>query len=803
MLRKKLYTYIFLLLSSFGISQNRLEGKIKDEKDQPIPFCSLGLMKAKDSTLVKGTVTAENGEFKFESVATGDYLIKVTNVGFSVTWSGIIQIDSLSKINIEPIVLKSSAVNLNEIAVSEFKPTIEFKEGVVILNIENNPIANGNTVFDLLKLIPGVTVDANNNIAVNGRSGVRFLIDGRLQQIPASQMVTILNSMSAQSVSVVELIKNPPAKYDASGSAGLINIVTKKAKVKGFSGSVTQIVSQGDRFRSTSAFNLNYKSNKLSIFTNTSYLDANLETDNRQYRVIDGTPSTTVFNSIGHQEPKRSALNYRAGLEYDITEKTSVGVNVSGGPTSLNNVENTNTTIGGSPFIYDDLAFKINTTQKFSSPVYNFNATHKFDTTGTQLVFSTDYTNFINQYLKVSDNNYYNNNAEVAPTNVYSSGINQNFKIYTQKLDFNTEIKKLFELEAGLKSSFVTNASNATIKFTDSTTGQLYVNPLFTNQYQYHERILAGYISLHKSYKNLSARVGIRSEQTKMDALSEPSMFILHRQYLNFFPNTSLDYKINDKNSIQFTYSYRIDRPSYDQLNPTHNFNEQFNYGTGNPSLRPQYSHNLNLDYQFNNFITFTLGYLRTNNFIYNYNFANQTTKVNVDTVFNFPVRNNYSFGIFINKKIKWYNLQLYGAFMYRNLRGTIEGSSANSQTYQFEGNMNNQFMLPKGFKIQFLVYYSSPFLDGIQYYYPVGSIHLVVQRSFFKNKLDAVLGMYDILHSDIHPYSSTLPGQYYYYWEKNDTRRVRFSLTYKFGKMKITQKSQRSNEDESKRIKN
>jgi iron complex outermembrane receptor protein len=800
--------FLCLVISLFACisarSQNAISGTIADSTKTPIPFCTVALLNAKDSTVVKGNLAGENGDFIFEKIKPGAYIIKCINAGFRPLLSTVITLDSLSKITVDTLILKNDGINLTEVSVSVFKPTVEFKKGVVILNVENNILAGGNTVLELLRRIPGVTIDAQNNISINGRQGVRFLIDGRLQQIPTSQMTTILSGMSADAVSTIELIKNPPAKYDAAGSAGLINIVLKKAKVKGFSGSISQSASQGTQFRSGSTVSLNFKSNKLSVFSNISYYDLQFETNNYLLRRIADTASTFESISRGRQLPHRSILNLSGGLEYEVNKKLILGMNISSSPSNITNTEiSQDNIISGNPFDYSYYKFRIDTKQAINNPVLNINSTYKFDTLGTQLQFSADATDYMENYAKYTENDFYNVAGQQAQLpNRVSTSFNNDFKIYTQKLDFTKEFKNTLTLETGVKSSFVNNSSNAVVQLTDSVTRELKKDTNFSNNYRYHERILAGYITLSRTIKKVDLKAGIRTEQTLINADNAPKSFTLHRNYINFFPSTSLDYKISKKHSLQFNYSYRIDRPNYDQLNPTRVYNDQLNYSSGNPRLKPQYSHYLNMEYNYNNFITLGLGYYRTTGFMYYYAYGNPQTKVTIDTIFNYKERNNAVATIFMQKQVKWLNVQLFGMLAYRNFRGQINDLPANSQTFQYYGNFNIEIMLPKNFKVQLNGFYNSRNTDGVQVYYASGSTSIGLLRSFFDKKLDLSLSLYDVFYTERYPNTNSVGGQYSYYTERNDTRRFRLFAIWKFGKMKITKATKQSSDTEKSRLK-
>ena len=256
------------IFTSRSYSQSVIIGKVEDSTKTSIPFCSLALLNVADSSIVKGNITNEQGEFRFDFISNGQYFLKISYVGFEDSYSALINIDTASELLLPTIQLKIEESSLSEVSVKSFRKTVSFESGKVILNVENDIMASGNYVLELLRKLPGVSIDAQNNISINGKSGVQFLIDGRLQQIPTSQLLTILSNMSSESISTIELIKNPPAKYDASGTGGLINIVTKKAKLKGLNGTLSNSLSHGKGIGEMSNLIINYKNNKWSIFSN-------------------------------------------------------------------------------------------------------------------------------------------------------------------------------------------------------------------------------------------------------------------------------------------------------------------------------------------------------------------------------------------------------------------------------------------------------------------------------------------------------------------------------------------------------
>src|SRR3989344_4716866 len=231
-------------------------------------------------------------------------------------------------------------------------------------------------------------------------------------------------------------------------------------------------------------------------------------------------------------------------------------------------------------------------------------------------------------------------------------------------------------------------------------------------------------------------------------------------------------------------------------MNPIRVFNEQLNYSVGNPTLRPMYTHNINVDYNYNKFLTQTLGAALIKDFMFYYSYTPDSSKVNIDTMFNFPQRNEFFYSISAQKRIKWYSFQTYGVIMYRNLKANILGQEVGSNLFNYYVNLNQEFFLPKEFKIQVWAGYGSGVRDGLQMYAPRSAVHVSVSKTFLDKKLSIALSMNDVFYKDYMAYTSTLSDQSFYYKDRFDTRRFRINLNYRFGKMRIEQRIQTENDN-------
>ena len=803
--KSSLLLFVLLFKLQTLNSQTQIKGTVIDSIGAPVPFCALALLHAKDSSIAKGNFCDEQGRFEFTSVPGGTYVMRIVYSGYTPLVSSVIPLDSSQQnISLPPFVLKSSALLLKEVSVSVFKPTIEFKNGNTVLNVENNLVAGGNTVLELLKRIPGVSVDNQNNITINGKSGVRFLINGRLQYLSAEQMVNMLNGMNAETVATIELIKNPPAKYDAAGTAGLINIVLKKGKLKGFNGNLYEVAGKGIFFRSTTVANLNFKSNKWSVFSNFTYMNLNMGDYYKFHRTVYGDVIKDVINEDGTDKIHREALTGNIGLEYELNPKTTLGLNVNAGPNNANHVQASKITIPtGTLFPYYLLNNASSFSENFNNPSINLNAIHQLDTLGSQIQVSADFTNYLAEEKKNNTNRFFDlGQTEVLQPYGNLSETNRDFKIVTQKIDLNKMLKKNKSVELGFKNSYADNQNDFILQQTNDTTGLYYLDKTFSNNYHYTESILAGYVTFHHGFRKVNWSLGLRGEQTNVHAAKLNSDFRLNRNYFNFFPSAGLDIAFNKHHSIQSSYSYRLDRPDYASLNPTRVFWDRLDYRAGNPFLVPQYSHNLNLDYNYKGFLTNSLGFIQTSNCFFFYSYTNPNTRINTDTLVNMGVRNNLAYTLFLQKQIRAYQFQFTGVALYRGVKGTLESEDASSQSFFYSLSLNNEWILPKEFKIQMYAMYNSPIRESLQLYMANSSVNVVLQKSFFNKSLFVALGIHDVFYQELTGITTDFSNQKTLFYMKNDTRRMRLSLNYKFGKMKFQQKTLKSNEEESNRLK-
>lgn len=798
---KKILPLVLLLHLAFSLnSQNSIKGLVSDSTNAPVPFCAMALMNAKDSSLVKGNVSDSVGQFVFEKVKSGNYFIKFSNVGFVSATSATFAVDSTSQITIPTQILKPQGVNLKEVAVTAYKPAIEFKKGMVVMNVEDDILARGNTVLDLIKRIPGVMIDAQNNITISGASGVRFLIDDRMQQMPTPQVMDMLGAMSADAVSKIELIKNPPARYDAAGTAGLINIVTKRAKVNGYNGNIGAGASYSDRLRMGPNGSFNYKSKKISFFSNLSYgywNNVNYLTLERNMTV---NGSTERVNSEGIHSAYQRVVSGSSGIEYDITKNTLLGLYVNGNVYNDSYVNTNTTTVNNSSFFnYSKTIDRAEERYDNVAPTVNLSLLQKLDTLGGQIKLSLGYNYYLERSSKNIMNHFYDqNDVEMASVSGYYNNTRGDYTVYTGKLDLNKTFKNKLNLESGLSANIEDDYVNAKLDFTNQSTGFFVGDTNFRNIYSYKQNLLGAYTTVSRNWDKVGFSLGLRAENTDVNIDYISNKYLYNRNYLSFFPSGSFDLNLDKKNSLTLAYSYRIRRPFYDMLNPVRQFNHQLNYNVGNSEIRPQFSHHFNLDYSYNQFITLSASYDETKDFTFWYSYTPDSSRVKIDTISNLPRFTNASITLSAQKRIKWYSFQTFWMLTHQTFEGDLVGYNVDSQTFQFYFNLNQEFYLPNDWKIQIWSGRGSAIRHGPQVYLPRSAVHISVNKSFLNQKLNVTVGLNDVLYKDYFRYTTTYSDQNFYQKNRADSRRIRFSVSYRFGKMQIQQRLRSEKEENS-----
>ncbi|MBP8033733.1 MAG: TonB-dependent receptor [Bacteroidia bacterium] len=771
-------------------SQCAISGQLSDSLKAPIVFNAIGLLNANDSSIVKGVMTDDKGAYCFENIKKGTYQLKVSAIGFDTYYSNTLEYDSVTPITLPNITLKARSINLNEVSVAAQKKTIEYKNGNVIVNIEGTALAMGNTAYDLLSRLPGVTV-SDGNISIQGKAGVKILIDGKLQQVSGQQLMNILKSMNSSQIDKMEVLKKPPVKYDAAGTGGMINIKTNKLKIVGFSGSVFGSYSQGFLGSGSGGFNLNYKGKKFNFFSGvTANKDArhfvNKATNTINYNGIETTvDQETVTKSHGHYE------TYNIGTDWFINKSNSIGIKINGAFGLGLDDHTTNTNISDNSLGYQNTILYANKPNPWIYPEFNLNTEHLFDTVGTALHFSADYKPYWDIYDANFNNQFIDATSSVSSTSsIYKTSNTLLFNTLSGLLDFEKELKHEFKIETGIKHSYQGMNSDYYLKNQDAITGQYLTNNLYSDVYDYTQHISAGYFNINKQHKKMSFQLGVRGENTYINTLSKSNHSGFNRQYFNLFPLASIDFKKSDNHNFSIAYNKRVNRPDYNLFNPFVVFNSALSSFQGNPNLKPEYSHDINFTYSYKTWMNHSFSYLRNLNNFLDYSSQSDTTKFNISSIINLKWAEIFNYNVFIQKDFtKWWTFNFNGSVFYINAKGVVNDKSYTINTVAFNPSIYSRFTLPKGFSIELNAWYLNPFLEGTYYTKSRSSVNMGIKKTWFDEKLSVSLAFNDIFFGEKRNTTSDYQNQHSVGYQSFDSRRVNLSLNYNFGKLKVEQR--------------
>lgn len=794
-MKKLLQSAVLLSLSLFGIRANAqqtdpvISGKLISNQ-QPLESVMVSLLNPKDSSTLKTTISNQSGTYRIANVPKGRYLLLANLVGFERTYYGQFEWNGSTSLMLPTISLKSLTKGLSEVTVSSKKPLIEQKADRTIVNVEASPTNAGATAFEILEKSPGISVDKDGNISLKGKEGVMVYMDGRPTYLSGPDLVNLLKNTQGSQLDQIEIMTNPPARYDAAGNAGVINIKTKKSKVVGFNGSVNLGYGQGVYSRNNQSVQLNYRKNKFNVFGNIGRNERigfqNIAIDRR---FIDGGSKQIVsfFEQVTDRNTYNQSVNGKLGVDYFASKKTTLGIVLNGFDNKGNgySVGDINIFNAQHNLVNKTLAYNGNT-DTWKNASVNFNLKHTIDTTGKEISFDADYLTYdgnTNLYL----NNAYQNSfgQTIAKTDSLLGGLPQIIDIYSAKVDYVQPLKHKAKLEAGLKTSFVTTDANAIYDTIFNGVKMRDFNR--SNHFVYRENINAAYVNYSRPMgTKWNVQLGLRAEQTIAKGDQKTTNEQFERNYIQLFPTAYVQYAANETNSFVLNYGKRIRRPDYQSLNPFVEFLDRYTYEQGNPYLRPQFSHNIEFSHTYKGFLTTTLNYTKTTDIIQQVliqDDAKNETFVKQDNI-----ATQQQIGLSINafnQYTKWWSGNIYLNVSNNQLTGPINNESVSITANTFMANISQQFKFNKGYSAELSGFYRSEGLEGIFRIKGFGAINIGVSKQIMKNKGTIRLNVRDIF------WSQRIKGESKYgtvdanFRQFNDNRIANISFTYRFSKGK------------------
>ncbi|TWR28629.1 TonB-dependent receptor [Mucilaginibacter achroorhodeus] len=781
-------------------------GAFINDQSKPVDYATVTLLRAKDSTVVKGTLTNDAGRYVFDKITEGKYIIKGTSVGYQPAFTAAFDVvNGQTNVTAPVLNMTTASRSLQGVNVVASKPLIERKLDRTVMNVENSVLAAGNNALEILERAPGVTVDKDDNISLKGKQGVTVMINDKLTYMSAQQLTTYLRSTDGSNIQSIELITNPSSKYDASGNSGIINIKLKKNKMIGTNGSLTVNGAYGKNFRDNTSLTLNHKNGNLNVFATLTRGDINRENVIAIDRRVDSASKSTYFKQQTNMFNKIHYNNYRFGADYATSKKNTLGFVVNGDYTNEYNDNTGITRLGLTPAAADSYQTTIaDMKQTYRSFSANINDKYQIDTLGQEISVDADYSKYRNNSDAVYDTYFFRPDGSTQRRPLFiANQTPSTITIWTQKVDYTLPITKTLKFEAGAKFSSVKtdNDLQAQVDSTGTVNSHQFVNdPTRTNRFVYDEKIAAGYINLGKTFTKTSVQLGLRAENTSSTGDLITYNQVVKRNYLNLFPSLFVNHTLSDKHELGFSYSRRIDRPNYDNLNPFRFYLDQYTYEQGNPFLRPQYTNSFELSYTYNKTINLTLGYSHTTDVSTQVILTDTITKATYQTNLNLNSQDSYNANVNSPFTItKWWTGNINATAFYQKFKSdSLLGGQLNAGKFAYQARLTQNFLFA-GFKAEVSGNYQSSLRYGLFDIKPQYSVDAGVSRSFAQKKLNIKFSVSDIFDTRRNNVSSHYQNVNLDVRQKNETRLARLTLTYNFGNSKIKIRQHQSGADDEK----
>ena len=804
----KILTLIGCMLLTAFVHAQRISGFVKDEKGKAIASASITLQQAKDSVIVKLSVTDKEGNFIYNNISAGKYFVSVVAVGYQKQSSLVFELGTIDFM-VPAFNLQKAVKQLEGVTVTSKKPMIEVKADKTIVNIEGSINAQGSDAFELLRKSPGVTVDRDDNISLSGKNGVQIYIDGKPSLLSGKDLADFLRSLNSNQIESIELITNPSAKYDAAGNAGIINIKLKKNKAYGTNGSVNAGYGIGVYGKYNAGLTLNHRNNKVNLFGNYSYNNSISENNMNFYR----QQLDTLFDQKSTMTNYNKSNNFKAGMDYFINKNNTIGLIVSGNYNN-NSVDNYSTT----PITYipTNTGYKLLIADNGSNGHrYNTNVNLNYrhtDSVGRELNMDADYGSYNLNNNQMQPNYYYN----FAGTNelerkIYNMIAPSKIDISTFKIDYEQPFAK-GKLGIGGKFALVQTTNNFE-RFNVFTSTKV-LDTLRSNNFNYKENINAGYVNYNRQYKGINIQLGVRVENTNATGTSTgykqngagyanyDSTF--KRNYTNLFPSAAITFNKNPMSQWSLSYSRRIDRPAYQDLNPFEFKLDEYTFQKGNTQLIPQYTNSFNLTHSYKYTLTTTLNYSHVKDvFTQLIDTAEKSksfiTKKNLATQDIVSVNISYPF------QYKWYSVFANMNMNYSRYKANFgAGRTIDLDAAAFNIYMQHSFKLGKGYTGEISGWYNSPSIwQGTFKSKSMGSVDAGLQKQILKGKGNLKLSVSDIFYTMRWSGTSNFAGQLLTASGNWESRQFKINFSYRFGKLTVKSARQRATgaEDESKRV--
>ncbi|MDX1429252.1 MAG: TonB-dependent receptor [Rhodothermales bacterium] len=794
---------LFIASSAKGQTAASVSGKVTDATGEALGAATVVLYAGPDTTVVEGAVTDETGSYLFTNVRPSEYWLRVSFVGFKTHESDPFTLTSGQQYAAPTIALQADAIALDQVEVEGEREIVEVLPDKTVLNVQGSINATGSNALELLRKAPGVVVDNNDNIILSGKNGVKVYIDGKPSPLSTEDLAVQLRTMQSSEIDAIEVITNPGARYEAEGNAGIINIRLRRDKSLGMNSTLDLSYGYGKRSKYGVSSTFNYRNRAYNLFGSYAYRGGENESYINLYRI----QNDFSFDERAVIESDGPSNRLRLGTDIYVGSKAILGILATGYVNDRNWTNQSFTPITNLSTNQMESLLDARSENNGVRRNGTFNVNLRIDNgSGTTSNADIDLGLYHNGNASFQPNFYRNGDDEPIEENIFSSNAPTDISIYAGKFDHERPLKG-GKLGAGTKVSQVT--TDNVYRFYDIEGVDEILDIDRSNDFKFTETIIAGYTTFSGKSGSAEYSLGLRAEYTnskgELTAFKESNDNTVTRSYLDIFPSGGVTIKPADKHQLRLNYSRRIDRPSYQSLNPFEFKLSELSFRRGNPFLQPQYTHNVSLTHTFNYVLNTTLSYSHTDDFMANISDSTDVSRTFLESV-NMDYQRVISGSISYPKSLFpwWSTYSNASAFNTRNRANLGEGRLIDINVTVLSLYHQSTFKLPRDWSFELSGWFSSPSVWGAVYNTDANyAIDMGVSKELFGGRSKLKVAVTDVFETAPWRGVQRLPGFFIDASGGWESRQLRINFSHTFGNTQVKKVRQRktSAEDEASRV--
>lgn len=764
---------------------SKISGKVLDQKGEAVLFANIALINVGAGGLVDGTVSNEAGEFLIETIKTGNVKLVISSIGFKSFESDSFELVSGLIKEMGTISIEDEMTGLNEVTVQSTRPEIIIEPDKTIVNVEGTVLAEGSNVLDVIGRSPGIYVDQDGIINLNGRSGVVVMINDRQTYMSATDLANFLRAMPADNIKSLEVINNPSARFDAEGSAGVINIILKKNSVDGVFGNVQAGGQYNGLWAPIGGIALNVKQGKWTTNANLNFNEYAIYNDLEIERNFTLPEGISNFSQESRIKQRDKNLFFSGAANYEINENHNLGLNVQVSNSNDLNTNRSSTEITSPAMTENSYLDSDNNADGHSDRIFgNIHYEGKLDTLGTKITSDVDFTRMNSDSESLLTNLTWTGEDQIGGMQDRILTLNDMYyNIFTAKVDFVKPLKNGSTFETGLKGSWVKSDNNLDLSRSNED-GPFEPDPS-SNQFIYHENVIAGYASFKGKFSDkVSFQAGLRGEYSDIEGNSVTLNQLNTQNYFNLFPSAFIQHQVSENYQIVYTANRRITRPNYRLLNPFVYYIDPLTSERGNPNLKPQYSNNFEMNHVVKGMYQFTVGYSETQDAFMQVFIQDQEDRTTTTFTDNFDKTKNANFRAIIPVDIKkWWGTSNMVQVNYNRFKSQIGDDYLDNAQTSFMVRSQHNFTLPKGFKVELMGMYLGPQIWGQGSIEGFGWVDAGVTKSIMKDKLTIAVNGTDLFRTQVIRAKVDFADIDTSFRQYRSNQGIRFTLRYRFAK--------------------